>query len=75
MKKIIEELGERQSQAEIDRLLEPLHGLDRRRRTLVMEIIKAFCLNPQKTLIIVTHYPEELPSTIDHTLTLKRNSK
>jgi molybdate transport system ATP-binding protein len=40
-----------------------------------MEIIKAFCLNPQKTLIIVTHYPEELPSTIDHTLTLKRNSK
>ena len=54
---------------------EPLHGLDRQRRTLVMEIIKAFCLNPQKTLIIVTHYPEELPSTIDHTLTLKRNSK
>ena len=53
---------------------EPLHGLDRRNRTLVMEIIKAFCLNPQKTLIIVTHYPEELPSTIDHTLTLKRNS-
>ena len=53
---------------------EPLHGLDRRRRTLVMEIIKAFCLNPQKTLIIVTHYPEELPSTIDHTLTLVRHS-
>ena len=51
---------------------EPLHGLDRRNRTLVMEIIKAFCLNPQKTLIIVTHYPEELPSTIDHTLTLTR---
>ena len=53
---------------------EPLHGLDRRNRTLVMQIIKAFCDNPQKTLIIVTHYPEELPSTIDHTLTLKRNS-
>ena len=53
---------------------EPLHGLDRRRRTLVMQIIKAFCDNPQKTLIIVTHYPEELPSTIDHTLTLVRHS-
>ena len=51
---------------------EPLHGLDRQRRSLVMEIIKAFCTNPQKTLIIVTHYPEELPSTIDHTLTLTR---
>ena len=53
---------------------EPLHGLDRRNRALVMEIIKAFCTNPQKTLIIVTHYPEELPSTIDHTLTLVRHS-
>ena len=52
---------------------EPLHGLDSRNRTLVMEIIKAFCSNPQKTLIIVTHYPEELPSAIDHTLTLRRN--
>ena len=51
---------------------EPLHGLDRQRRTLVMQIIKAFCDNPQKTLIIVTHYPEELPHTIDHTLTLTR---
>ena len=51
---------------------EPLHGLDHRNRALVMEIIKAFCANPQKTLIIVTHYPEELPSTIDHTLTLVR---
>lgn len=49
---------------------EPLHGLDRKNRTLVMEIIKAFCTNPQKTLIIVTHYPEELPHTIDHTLQL-----
>jgi len=49
---------------------EPLHGLDRKNRSLVMEIIKAFCRNPQKTLIIVTHYPEELPSTIDHTLQL-----
>lgn len=53
---------------------EPLHGLDRRNRTLVMEIIKAFCAQPQKTLIIVTHYPEELPTTIDHTYTLVRHS-
>lgn len=53
---------------------EPLHGLDRHNRTLVMEIIKAFCAQPQKTLIIVTHYPEELPTTIDHTYTLVRHS-
>ena len=53
---------------------EPLHGLDRKNRTLVMEIIKAFCAQPQKTLIIVTHYPEELPTTIDHTYTLVRHS-
>ena len=53
---------------------EPLHGLDHKNRTLVMEIIKVFCSNPQKTLIIVTHYPEELPSIIDHTLTLIHHS-
>ena len=52
---------------------EPLHGLDTRNRSLAMQIIKAFCQQPQKTMIIVTHYPEELPSTIDHQLTLVRH--
>lgn len=52
---------------------EPLHGLDTANRNLVMQIIKAFCNQPQKTLIIVTHYPEELPDTIDHQLKLVRH--
>lgn len=51
---------------------EPLHGLDTANRSLVMQIIKAFCEQPQKTMIIVTHYPEELPDTIDHQLKLTR---
>lgn len=53
---------------------EPLHGLDSSNRSLAMQIIQAFCEQPNKTLIIVTHYPEELPGTIDHTLRLVRHS-
>ncbi|MCQ2083824.1 MAG: ATP-binding cassette domain-containing protein [Bacteroidaceae bacterium] len=52
---------------------EPLHGLDFANRSLAMQIIKAFCDQPQKTMIIVTHYPEELPDTIDHQLKLIRH--
>lgn len=52
---------------------EPLHGLDAAKRSLAMQIIKAFCDQPQKTMIIVTHYPEELPDTIDHQLRLVRH--
>lgn len=53
---------------------EPLHGLDAANRCLVMQIISEFCKEKQKTLIIVTHYPEELPSEVDHTLTLVRHN-
>ncbi len=52
---------------------EPLHGLDAANRSLAMQIIKVFCDQPQKTMIIVTHYPEELPDTIDHQLRLVRH--
>ena len=44
---------------------EPLHGLDTCNRTLTREIIDTFCRRPGKTLIMVTHYPQELPSCID----------
>jgi molybdate transport system ATP-binding protein len=54
---------------------EPLHGLDEDNRTLTMEIIKTFCSIPGKTLIIVTHYPEELPSEIDHIKNLTRHDE
>ena len=50
---------------------EPLHGLDNINRRLVKDIIEAFCQLPDKTLIFVTHYQEELPSIIDHSLVLK----
>ena len=45
---------------------EPLHGLDTQRREMVRTLIDAFCSRPEKTLIMVTHYPEELPTCITH---------
>lgn len=45
---------------------EPLHGLDTQRREQVRGVIDQFCIRPEKTLIMVTHYPEELPSCITH---------
>ena len=45
---------------------EPLHGLDTCHRERVRNIIDAFCSRPEKTLVMVTHYPEELPSCITH---------
>ena len=44
---------------------EPLHGLDTYNRILTREIIDEFCKRDGKTLIMVTHYPQELPSCID----------
>lgn len=49
---------------------EPLHGLDDRNRSLIRQIIKQFCLRPHKTLVMVTHYQEELPDCITHRLHL-----
>ena len=49
---------------------EPLHGLDDKNRSLVRQIIKCFCERPHKTLVMVTHYQEELPEGITHSLTL-----
>lgn len=52
---------------------EPLHGLDDRNRQLTREIISAFCRQKDKTMIMVTHYAEELPDVITHNLFLKKN--
>ena len=49
---------------------EPLHGLDDRNRELVRQIIEQFCLRPRKTLVMVSHYEEELPPCINHWLRL-----
>ena len=51
---------------------EPFRGLDNASRIMVTDIIETFCRRPGKTLIMVSHYKDELPPCIDHTLTLKR---
>ena len=52
---------------------EPLHGLDNYQCRLVKDIIEAFCQRMDKTLIMVTHYSEELPSCITNTLHIRKN--
>ena len=53
---------------------EPLHGLDDYNRRMVKDIVDNYCKNPEVTLIYVTHYQEELPRCIDHSIFLKRNN-
>lgn len=52
---------------------EPLHGLDTVSRRKVRNIINQYSLIPGKTLIMVTHYEEELPESITHKIFLKKN--
>ncbi len=52
---------------------EPLHGLDAQQGELVKDIINTFCQRKNKTLIMVTHYEENLPPCITHRLHLLRN--
>lgn len=52
---------------------EPLHGLDYENKTLVNNIIDAFCERKNKTLIVVTHYKEELPKCVDKELKLDKS--
>lgn len=44
---------------------EPLHGLDIINKKRVGQIIEHFCALPGKTLIYVTHYPNEVPKCVD----------
>jgi molybdate transport system ATP-binding protein len=43
---------------------EPLHGLDLKNRRLVKDVIETFCQRRNKTMVMVTHYEEELPTII-----------
>ena len=52
---------------------EPLHGLDLWNRRLVKDVIETFCQRRNKTMIMVTHYQEELPAIITHQKFLARN--
>ena len=51
---------------------EPLHGLDARNRCMVKDIIESFCKRRNKTMIMVSHYQEEFPECITHSLHLKK---
>ena len=52
---------------------EPLHGLDDSNRRLVKDVVNTFCRRRNKTMIMVTHYQEELPDCITHQIKLKRH--
>ncbi len=52
---------------------EPLHGLDTYNRRMVRAVIEAFSRRHGKTMIFVTHYENELPTTVNKHLFLKRN--
>lgn len=52
---------------------EPLHGLDMVNRRLVKDVIEAFCQRKDKTMIMVTHYQEELPNCITNSIYLTKN--
>jgi len=52
---------------------EPLHGLDDNNRMMVKEIVDKYCEDCSRTLIYVTHYQEELPNCIDHSIFLNRH--
>ena len=41
---------------------EPLHGLDMGKKRLAKDIIEKYCSDPQKTLVYVSHYRDEIPS-------------
>ncbi len=45
---------------------EPLHGLDNMNRDRVLAIIERYTQSSNSSAIIVTHYPEEFPTTITH---------
>lgn len=53
---------------------EPMHGLDLYHRQLVKDVIEVFCQRKGKTMIMVTHYPEELPRNISNMLTLTKTN-
>ncbi len=54
---------------------EPLHGLDAGKKNLAKLMIESYCADPRVTLVYVTHYVEEIPSNVDHKLTLVKKGR
>ena len=53
---------------------EPCQGLDISSRDRVLKAIDAICLKQGTSLVIVTHYAEELPRCMTHRLELRRGA-
>jgi molybdate transport system ATP-binding protein len=51
---------------------EPLHGLDASNKSLVRNIINDYCSDPEKTLIYVTHYTNEIPDCVQKQFQLSK---
>ena len=51
---------------------EPLHGLDLVNRRLVKDVIETFSERRNKTMVMVTHYEEELPPIITNKIYLTK---
>lgn len=51
---------------------EPLHGLDIANKKFIKKLIESFC-SPDKSLIYVTHYEDEIPSIVNNRLVLVKN--
>jgi molybdate transport system ATP-binding protein len=49
---------------------EPCQGLDQTQSDLFRGIVQTLCANSSRTLIYVTHYTDEMPACITHTLRL-----
>ncbi|MDP4276336.1 MAG: ATP-binding cassette domain-containing protein [Bacteroidota bacterium] len=53
---------------------EPLHGLDVSNKRKARNIIENFCQDPDKSMIYVTHYKNEIPDCICKAFTLIKHS-
>lgn len=51
---------------------EPMHGLDDYNKARVKAAIEAFSLRKGKSVIFVSHYDEDVPSTVTNTLELRK---
>lgn len=51
---------------------EPFHGLDARTEHRAKQILEAYVRRPGRTLIMVSHYAEQLPACINRRLTLEQ---
>lgn len=54
---------------------EPMHGLDTLNKQLVLHLVEEFCKNPEKTLIYVSHYRNEIPPCVNQEKILCRNNQ